>query len=136
MGFDIQRFPDGIDEELICTSFDRNGCSKHTFLSAVVFEGSICGGVLQDPVQVPTCEHAFCQVGVRDADALGTHLLVSDLYSRMALASLNLSHRSNTVGIGSVEARAAYSKKSAQPVSDSTYVRAHHRLSFQSEYPL
>lgn len=40
MGFDTQRFPCDVDEELIC---------------------SICGGVLQDPIQIPTCEHAFCQ---------------------------------------------------------------------------
>jgi hypothetical protein len=26
------------------------------------FSGAICGGVLQDPLQAPTCEHAFCQV--------------------------------------------------------------------------
>jgi len=24
--------------------------------------GSICGGVLQDPIQAPSCEHTFCQV--------------------------------------------------------------------------
>jgi E3 ubiquitin-protein ligase NRDP1 len=41
MGFDIQRFPNCIDEELIC---------------------SICRGVLQDPLQAPSCEHTFCQV--------------------------------------------------------------------------
>ena len=90
--------------------------------TAVAFEGSICGGVLQDPVQMPTCEHAFCQVGTRDTDASDILLLVLGLHSRMALASVHVSHRSNTVGIGSVEARATYSKKSTQPVSHSTYV--------------
>ncbi|CAF1224771.1 unnamed protein product [Adineta ricciae] len=45
MGFDIQRFSNGIDEELIC---------------------SICGGVLQDPLQAPSCEHTFCQVCIQE----------------------------------------------------------------------
>ncbi|CAF4413460.1 unnamed protein product, partial [Adineta steineri] len=45
MGFDIQRFPHGVDEELIC---------------------AICGGVLQDPLQAPTCEHAFCQICINE----------------------------------------------------------------------
>lgn len=40
MGFDTQRFPNGVDEELIC---------------------AICGGVLQNPLQIPSCEHTFCQ---------------------------------------------------------------------------
>ncbi|CAF1247721.1 unnamed protein product [Rotaria sp. Silwood1] len=40
MGFDIERFPNIIDEELIC---------------------SICRGVLQDPLQIPSCEHIFCR---------------------------------------------------------------------------
>ena len=43
MGFDLQRFPNGVDEELIC---------------------SICSGVLEDPLQAPTCEHAFCGVEI------------------------------------------------------------------------
>ncbi|CAF1445972.1 unnamed protein product [Adineta steineri] len=45
MGFDIQRFPNSIDEELIC---------------------SICGGVLQDPLQAPSCEHTFCQICIQE----------------------------------------------------------------------
>ncbi|CAF1276658.1 unnamed protein product [Rotaria magnacalcarata] len=45
MGFDIQRFPNNIDEEFIC---------------------SICGGVLQDPLQIPTCEHTFCQACIEE----------------------------------------------------------------------
>ena len=32
MGFDIQRFPDGIDEELICTSFNREHTDMLLFL--------------------------------------------------------------------------------------------------------
>jgi hypothetical protein len=39
MGYDLQRFHGDIDEELVC---------------------SICGGVLERPLQAPTCEHAFC----------------------------------------------------------------------------
>lgn len=39
MGFEVQRFQGDIDEELIC---------------------SICSGVLEDPKQAPSCEHAFC----------------------------------------------------------------------------
>jgi len=39
MGFEVQRFLGDIDEELIC---------------------SICSGVLEDPKQAPSCEHAFC----------------------------------------------------------------------------
>lgn len=45
MGYDIQRFPNDIDEELIC---------------------SICGGVLQDPIQISTCEHTFCQICIEE----------------------------------------------------------------------
>ncbi|CAF0719240.1 unnamed protein product [Adineta ricciae] len=45
MGFDLQRFPNGVDEELTC---------------------AICGGVLQDPLHAPTCEHAFCQVCINE----------------------------------------------------------------------
>ena len=40
MGYDVERFsPQNVDEELICT---------------------ICRGVLEDPLQFPSCEHAFC----------------------------------------------------------------------------
>lgn len=39
MGYDLNRFEGEVDEELIC---------------------SICGGVLEEPVQAPVCEHAFC----------------------------------------------------------------------------
>lgn len=48
MGYDIQRFPggvDSVDEELICT---------------------ICGGVLEDPLQAPTCEHPFCAACIHE----------------------------------------------------------------------
>ncbi|XP_022122730.2 E3 ubiquitin-protein ligase NRDP1 isoform X1 [Pieris rapae] len=40
MGFEIKRFQSDVDEELICP---------------------ICSGVLEDPLQAPTCEHAFCR---------------------------------------------------------------------------
>jgi len=58
MGFDIQRFPNCIDEELICkiNFFEKKILNNYYFL------GSICGGVLQDPLQAPSCEHTFCQV--------------------------------------------------------------------------
>lgn len=39
MGYDITRFMDDVDEELIC---------------------SICGQVLESPVQIRQCEHCFC----------------------------------------------------------------------------
>ena len=40
MGYDLTRFVgDEVDEELVCP---------------------ICSGVLDDPVQAPLCEHAFC----------------------------------------------------------------------------
>lgn len=39
MGYDVARFQGEVDEELMC---------------------SICGGVLEDPLQAPSCEHAFC----------------------------------------------------------------------------
>ena len=39
MGYDLNRFEGDVDEELICP---------------------ICSGVLEDPVQAPICEHAFC----------------------------------------------------------------------------
>jgi E3 ubiquitin-protein ligase NRDP1 len=59
MGFDIQRFPNGIDEELVCIYFEFN---RYLLQKFHIFSGAICGGVLQDPLQAPTCEHAFCQV--------------------------------------------------------------------------
>ncbi|KAL7668167.1 hypothetical protein ACOME3_008881 [Neoechinorhynchus agilis] len=40
MGYDVNRFEGPIDEELICP---------------------ICSGVLENPTQVPACEHAFCR---------------------------------------------------------------------------
>lgn len=40
MGFEIARFTEKVDEELICT---------------------ICGGVLQDAVAAGPCEHVFCK---------------------------------------------------------------------------
>ncbi|CAF0734867.1 unnamed protein product [Didymodactylos carnosus] len=45
MGYDVARFPNEIDGELIC---------------------AICGGVLQDPLQSPDCEHAFCQICINE----------------------------------------------------------------------
>ncbi|XP_013409773.1 E3 ubiquitin-protein ligase NRDP1-like [Lingula anatina] len=39
MGYDINRFEGDVDEELIC---------------------AICSGVLEEPLQAPQCEHAFC----------------------------------------------------------------------------
>nr|XP_034341810.1 E3 ubiquitin-protein ligase NRDP1-like [Arvicanthis niloticus] len=39
MGYDVTRFQGDIDEDLICP---------------------ICSGVLEEPVQTPHCEHAFC----------------------------------------------------------------------------
>lgn len=39
MGFEVGRFTGEVDEELLCP---------------------ICSGVLEDPVQAPQCEHAFC----------------------------------------------------------------------------
>jgi E3 ubiquitin-protein ligase NRDP1 len=59
MGFDIQRFPNSIDEELICIFFVFSKSKKQNISS-----GSICGGVLQDPLQAPSCEHTFCQVNI------------------------------------------------------------------------
>jgi E3 ubiquitin-protein ligase NRDP1 len=41
MGYDLNRFHTNVDEELIC---------------------SICSSVLEDPVQAPDCEHAFCEL--------------------------------------------------------------------------
>ncbi|XP_026325289.1 E3 ubiquitin-protein ligase NRDP1-like [Hyposmocoma kahamanoa] len=45
MGFEIKRFQGDVDEELICP---------------------ICSGVLEDPLQAPTCEHAFCSACIRE----------------------------------------------------------------------
>ncbi|BFZ22120.1 hypothetical protein BsWGS_25159 [Bradybaena similaris] len=39
MGFELDRFEEDVDEELICP---------------------ICSSVLEDPLQAPQCEHAFC----------------------------------------------------------------------------
>lgn len=39
MGYDVTRFQGDVDEDLICP---------------------ICSGVLEEPVQAPHCEHAFC----------------------------------------------------------------------------
>uniref|UniRef100_G1Q8D6 E3 ubiquitin-protein ligase NRDP1 n=1 Tax=Myotis lucifugus TaxID=59463 RepID=G1Q8D6_MYOLU len=39
MGYDVTRFQGDVDEDLICP---------------------ICSGVLEEPVQAPRCEHAFC----------------------------------------------------------------------------
>ncbi|XP_074601118.1 E3 ubiquitin-protein ligase NRDP1 elgi [Brevipalpus obovatus] len=39
MGYDVNRFHGEVDDELIC---------------------SICSGVLENPLQAPSCEHAFC----------------------------------------------------------------------------
>ena len=71
MGFDIRRFPNGVDEELICTSILNIYFEDLTFVS-----GAICGGVLQDPLQAPTCEHAFCQVSriLFDEDTISSFL--------------------------------------------------------------
>ena len=45
MGYDVGRFTSSVDEELICT---------------------ICGGVLEDPLQAPACEHAFCAACIHE----------------------------------------------------------------------
>lgn len=45
MGFDVIRFHGDVDEELICP---------------------ICTGVLEDPVQAPQCEHAFCSACIHE----------------------------------------------------------------------
>lgn len=45
MGFETVRFTCPVDEELICT---------------------ICRSVLEDPLQVPTCEHAFCAACIHE----------------------------------------------------------------------
>ena len=45
MGYDVNRFQGDVDEELMC---------------------SICGGVLEEPVQAPLCEHAFCTACIHE----------------------------------------------------------------------
>lgn len=45
MGFEIKRFQGDVDEELICP---------------------ICSGVLEDPLQAPVCEHAFCRACITE----------------------------------------------------------------------
>ena len=46
MGLDINRFLGGtVDEELLCP---------------------ICSGVLENPVQAPLCEHAFCNACISE----------------------------------------------------------------------
>ncbi|CAG0889552.1 unnamed protein product [Cyprideis torosa] len=44
MGYDLARFPCPPDEDLTC---------------------SICSGVLENPVQAPQCEHAFCNLCIK-----------------------------------------------------------------------
>ncbi|CAN7999549.1 unnamed protein product, partial [Ixodes pacificus] len=44
MGYDLCRFQGDVDEELICP---------------------VCSGVLEEPLQAPQCEHAFCQGCIR-----------------------------------------------------------------------
>lgn len=45
MGYDLARFPNGnVDEELICP---------------------ICTSVLEEPLQAPNCEHAFCSACIK-----------------------------------------------------------------------
>ena len=43
--------------------------------------GAICGGVLQDPLQAPTCEHAFCGVGKK---CVFVWLIICSCWSRFA----------------------------------------------------
>lgn len=45
MGFELNRFQGDVDEELVCP---------------------ICYGVLEDPLQVPVCEHAFCRKCIQE----------------------------------------------------------------------
>ena len=44
MGFELTRFKDEVDEELLC---------------------SVCGGVLENPMQAMPCEHCFCADCIR-----------------------------------------------------------------------
>ncbi|CAG5130714.1 unnamed protein product [Candidula unifasciata] len=45
MGFELDRFEEDVDEELICP---------------------ICSSVLEDPLQAPQCEHAFCSACIHE----------------------------------------------------------------------
>ncbi|XP_076368626.1 E3 ubiquitin-protein ligase NRDP1-like [Tachypleus tridentatus] len=45
MGYDLRRFHGAVDEELICP---------------------ICSGVLEEPLQAPQCEHAFCRTCIHE----------------------------------------------------------------------
>ena len=45
MGFDVNRFTGDVDEELICP---------------------ICSAVLEEPLQAPECEHAFCAACIKE----------------------------------------------------------------------
>lgn len=45
MGFELNRFQGDVDEELVCP---------------------ICSGVLEDPLQAPVCEHAFCRSCIQE----------------------------------------------------------------------
>ncbi|GLV45679.1 early girl [Carabus blaptoides fortunei] len=45
MGFELNRFQGEVDEELVCT---------------------ICSGVLEEPLQAPVCEHAFCRACIQE----------------------------------------------------------------------
>jgi len=45
MGYDLNRFEGEVDEELICP---------------------ICSGVLEEPLQAPQCEHAFCSACIHE----------------------------------------------------------------------
>lgn len=45
MGYEVVRFQGEVDEELIC---------------------SICSGVLEEPLQAPICEHAFCAACIHE----------------------------------------------------------------------
>jgi len=45
MGYEVVRFQGDVDEELIC---------------------SICSGVLEEPLQAPICEHAFCAACIQE----------------------------------------------------------------------
>lgn len=45
MGYDLNRFEGEVDEELLCL---------------------ICSGVLENPVQAPMCEHAFCSACIHE----------------------------------------------------------------------
>ncbi|XP_033342863.1 E3 ubiquitin-protein ligase NRDP1 [Megalopta genalis] len=45
MGFSVNRFQGEVDQELICV---------------------ICSGVLEDPIQIPECEHTFCRTCIKE----------------------------------------------------------------------